>query len=83
VTQTEWPPANPGRFTPLGTPDDAGNMSTPAIQRLPSLGEEFMPLVDGSDPRDRSRLMVEDLVSHVRRHAHAGHTGNNSPAQIM
>jgi hypothetical protein len=49
--------------------NDVLDVNTPAIQRILSLSQKFMPLVDGSNAGNRARLMVEDFVGDVRRNA--------------
>ena len=40
-------------------------MSTPEIQRILTLRQKFMPLIDGGDAGDRASLVVEDFVCHM------------------
>ena len=42
-----------------------------------------MPLINGSNPRDRAGLMIEDFVCHMRRNPQPGHPGHAGPAQIV
>ena len=42
-----------------------------------------MPLVHCRNARDRTGLMIENLVCHVRRNSEPGHAGHAGPAQIM
>src|SRR5688572_27894798 len=58
-------------------------MSPPVIQRLPALGHELVALIDGRDAGDGSDLMVEDLVSHMRRNTQTRHSGYTGAAQIV
>jgi hypothetical protein len=58
-------------------------VACPTVERFLSLGQELMALIHGCDARDRATLMVEDLVSHVRRNPEPGHTGHHRPPQVM
>jgi hypothetical protein len=58
-------------------------MSPPLFKRSFSLCEEVVPLVNGCDPGDRSRLVIEDLVRYMRRNAKASHSRHAGPAQIV
>ena len=55
-------------------------VACPTVERFLSLGQELMALVDSCDARDRAGLVIEHLVSHVRRNPEPGHAGHNGPA---
>ena len=42
-------------------------MGAPQVQGLPPFGKEIVPLIYGGNARNRAGLMVQDLVSHMRR----------------
>jgi hypothetical protein len=42
-------------------------MSAPSVKRVLTLAEKFVALIHGSDTGDCPGLVVENLVSHVRR----------------
>jgi len=67
--------------THLGqNPSDVG---CPQVQRLPTLGNEVVPLIYGRDSRDRAGLMIKDFVRDMRRHPKPSHPGDAGPAQIV
>src|ERR1043166_8280326 len=56
---------------------------SPSIQSLLTFRHEIVPLVYGSNARDRAGLVVEDLVGDVRRNTKPSHAGDTCPAQVM
>jgi hypothetical protein len=59
------------------------DMSAPTIQRLFSLGQKFVALVDGRHSRNRPLLVVENLIGNMRRHSKPGHTRNYGSSEIV
>ena len=57
--------------------DGLSDMRSPKIECFFPFLKEFMPLVDGRYARNRTRLMVEDLVSDMRGNAQPCHSRNN------
>ena len=60
-----------------------GHVRSPQVERLLTLDEELMALIHCSDPRDRPRLVIQDLVGHMGRDAEPGHARHTGPTQIM
>jgi hypothetical protein len=63
--------------------NELGHVSAPPIERVSALGEEIMPLVDGGNPGNRPRLVVEDFVGDMGRNAQASHAGDDGSPEIM
>ena len=63
--------------------DDALDVRTPTIQRIFAFGKKFVPLVHGRNTGNRARLVVENFIGDMRRHAEPGHAGNYCPPEIM
>ena len=63
--------------------DNMVNVRAPAIQRFLALGQKFMPLINGRYPGNRSGLVIEDLVSDVRRHTQPCHPGDDGSPEIV
>jgi hypothetical protein len=61
----------------------AGNVCSPSVERLPSLREKFMALVNSRNSRNRAGLVIEDFIRNMRRNAQAGHARNARPAQVV
>ena len=59
------------------------DVSAPTIQRFLALSQKFMPLINSCHPGNRSRLVIEDLVSDVRRHTQPCHPGDDGSPEIM
>ena len=59
------------------------NIAAPCFERYFSLVQKFMALVDGGHTRDRSGLVVEDLVGDVRRDAEFCHAADDGAANVM
>jgi hypothetical protein len=62
---------------------NVGNVSSPSFECLLALREEFVPLVDGGNPRDRAGIVIENLVRDVRRNPEASHSRYAGPAEVM
>ena len=58
-------------------------MRAPALESIPTLFQELMPLIDRGNARDRSPNMIEDLIRDMRRHPEARHPRDRGPAQIV
>ena len=58
-------------------------MCAPALERVSTLFQELMPLIDGGDAGDRPRNMIEDLVGDMRRHPEVGHSRDHGSPQIV
>jgi len=63
--------------------DDLADVPVPAIERFLAFEQKIMSLIDGGYSRNRSCLMVEDLVRNMRWHTQPGHAGNDCPAKIV
>jgi hypothetical protein len=50
---------------------------------MPALREKIMSLINSGNPRNRSVLVVQNFISHMRRDTEARHSGNASPPQVM
>src|ERR1700722_5267140 len=55
----------------------------PTPERISTLVQKLMPLIDGGNAGDRPPNMIEDLVGDMRRHPKAGHPRDHGPAQIV
>jgi len=59
------------------------DMPTPKIKSVLALRQELVTLVHRSHPRNRPTLVVEHLVSDMRRDPEPGHPRDAGPAKIM
>ena len=58
-------------------------MSAPSFQCAITFVEKIMALIDCGDARDRSGLVIENLIGDVRWNAEAGHPGYAGAPQIV
>ena len=59
------------------------DVSAPAIQRFLTLSQKFMALINGRHPGNRPGLVIEDLVSDVRRHTQPCHPRDDGSPEIV
>jgi len=59
--------------------DERRDMDAPQVERRPPLREKFVALVNRGDARNRSGLVIENLVGDMRRNAKARHSGDAGP----
>jgi len=64
-------------------PNNVFDVRTPTIQRFFALCQEFVPLVHRRYTGNRARLVVENFIGDMRRHAEPGHAGNYATSAVM
>ncbi len=64
----------------LGTLNDPLDMRTPEGQRLFAFRKEIMALIYGCNPGNRTALVIENLISHMRRDTKPCHSGYAGPS---
>jgi hypothetical protein len=73
-SSTSWRPKRP---------NNVFDVRTPTIQRFFALREEFVPLVHRRYTGNRARLVVENFIGDMRRHAEPGHAGNYGASEVV